>query len=254
MRHLRISPKPLKKVVALSLCLLMLASTAAYARGDKADQYGGTYRMPLASEPSTLDPARFGEIYAMTVANNLFDGLVEFDSNLNPVPAIAKVWKISRDHQVYTFRLRRGVRFHNGREVTAQDFVFSFTRLLDPKVDSPAASLFLNIRGAEDFRNGKARQVAGLKAKNTHTLVIELNRPFAPFLSILAMANAKVVPQEAMGQDFDHRPVGTGPFKLQSWQANKAIILTANSQYFGGKPYLNELKFNIYKNVNTSKS
>ncbi|MGB5985327.1 MAG: ABC transporter substrate-binding protein, partial [Desulfobacterales bacterium] len=72
-----------------------------------------TYRVPLASEPITLDPAKFSGIYAMTVANNLFDGLVEFDQNINVRPAIARIWKISRDHQTYTFQLRKGVKFHN---------------------------------------------------------------------------------------------------------------------------------------------
>ncbi len=237
-------------VMALACVLLVFNTAAAASRGDRADQYGGKYRMPLASEPTTLDPAKFNGIYAMTVANNLFDGLVAFDSNLNPVPALAKVWKISRDHKVYTFRLRQGVKFHNGREVTAQDFVFSLTRLLDPQIDSPAASLFFKIRGGEAFHKGKAKHVAGLKTKGPYTLIIELESPFAPFLSILAMANAKVVPQEAVGPDFDHRPVGTGPFKLKTWQSGEVIRLAANTDYFGGRPYLDELVFRIYKNVN----
>jgi peptide/nickel transport system substrate-binding protein/oligopeptide transport system substrate-binding protein len=208
-----------------------------------------TYRVPLASEPITLDPAKFSGIYAMTVANNLFDGLVEFDENINVRPAIARIWKISRDHKTYTFKLRKGVKFHNGREVTAGDFVISFQRILDPKVESPVASLFMKIKGAKAFAEGKSDTVSGLSAKGDHTLVIRLEEPFAPFLSILAMANAKVVPQEALNGDFDKAPVGTGPFKFASWSANQQIVLTANSGYFGEAPKLKTVRFKIYQNV-----
>ncbi|GAH01117.1 unnamed protein product, partial [marine sediment metagenome] len=139
-------------------------SSYATAGSEIQKQYGGEYRVPLASEPVTLDPALYTDIYAMNVAANLFDGLVEFDKNLNVVPAIATVWKISRDHRTYTFRLRKGVRFHNGREVKADDFVFSFSRILSPEIQSPVAHLFLDIIGAKAFREGRSKTVAGLSA------------------------------------------------------------------------------------------
>jgi peptide/nickel transport system substrate-binding protein/oligopeptide transport system substrate-binding protein len=208
-----------------------------------------TYRVPLASEPITLDPAKFSGIYAMTVANNLFDGLVEFDQNINVRPAIARIWKISRDHQTYTFQLRKGVKFHNGREVTAQDFVYSFQRILDPKLESPVAALFMKIEGAKTFAEGHSDLVAGLSAKDEHTLIIRLEEPFAPFLSILAMANAKVVPREALGADFGRAPVGTGPFKFQEWKEGQQIVLSAHGDYFGEAPKLKAVQFKIYQNV-----
>lgn len=216
-------------------------------------QYGGEYRVPLASEPSSLDPAYITGIYAVNVAMNLFDGLVEFDKDLNIVPAIARVWKISRDHRTYTFFLRKEVRFHNGREVTSEDFVFSFSRILSPETKSPVASLFLNIQGAKEFYEGRSSQVSGLRAPDPYTLKIKLKEPFAPFLSILAMANAKVVPQEEIGPLFGRRPVGTGPFIFSGWQPGKEIVLAANEEYFAGRPYLNNLRFRIYPNVEWEK-
>ena len=231
-------------ILALTFCLALPGSGFSATPAEP-----GTYRIPLASEPITLDPAKFSGIYAMTVANNLFDVLVEFDANINVRPAIARIWKISRDHKTYTFQLRKGVTFHNGREVTAQDFVDSFQRILDPKIESPAAALFMKIEGAKAFAEGKSDQVAGLAAQGEHTLVIRLEAPFAPFLSILAMANAKVVPKEAVSADFGKAPVGTGPFKFEQWQEGGQIVLSAHDAYFGGAPKLQTVKFKIYPNV-----
>lgn len=207
------------------------------------------YRAPLSGEPTTLDPALYSDIYAMQVANNLFNGLVEFDQNLNVVPAIARRWKISRDHRSYTFVLRKGVTFHNGREVTAADFVYSFTRLLDPQLKSPAASFFSKIKGANAFSTGASPTVSGLQALRPDTLKIELAEPFAPFLSILAMVNAKVVPQEAVGSEFGKQPVGTGPFRFHAWKAGEAIELVANDDYYAGQPALDSVHFRIYPNI-----
>ena len=241
------APRGINRIVLILAMTLALALPGTGLAAGKAAR--GTYRVPLASEPITLDPAKFSGIYAMTVANNLFDGLVEFDANINVRPAIARIWKISRDHQTYTFKLHKGVKFHNGREVTAQDFVYSFQRILNPDLESPAASMFMKIQGAAAYAEGKVKSVAGLTAKGDHTLVIRLEEPFAPFLSILAMANAKVVPKEAMDQSFDKAPVGTGPFKFQQWQENQKIVLTANDQYFGEAPKLKQVQFKIYQNV-----
>ena len=240
-------------VTFLLIGFLCSISSYATAGSEIQKQYGGEYRVPLASEPVTLDPALYTDIYAMNVAANLFDGLVEFDKNLNVVPAIATVWKISRDHRTYTFRLRKGVRFHNGREVKADDFVFSFSRILSPEIQSPVAHLFLDIIGAKAFREGRSKTVAGLSALDPYTLKIELEQPFAPFLSILAMINAKVVPKEATRPDFGKQPVGTGPFIFRAWEPGNEIVLEANQGYFEGRPYLDTLRFRIYPNIEWEK-
>jgi peptide/nickel transport system substrate-binding protein/oligopeptide transport system substrate-binding protein len=234
--------------LALATMPLWLCDSRA-ASASSAQRHGGDYRVPLASEPISLDPAFITDIYSVNVAMNLYDGLVEFDKDLNVVPAIARVWKISRDHLTYTFFLRRGVRFHNGREVTAKDFIFSFSRILSPDTRSPVASFFLNIEGAGAYNAGKAHTVTGLISPDPYTLEIKLEQPFAPFLSILAMANAKVVPLEAMGASFIKYPVGTGPFCFKSWKPGREIVLTANENYYGGRPFLDSLRFRIYPNI-----
>jgi oligopeptide transport system substrate-binding protein len=109
------------------------------------------------------------------------------------------------DGRNWIFYLRKGVRFHNGREVTAEDFVYSFTRLLDPAVRSPMTDSFNYIRGAADFQAGKTPRVEGLQAPDRYTLQISLKEPYTPFLSVLAMTSAKVVPWEEvekLGEQF----------------------------------------------------
>ncbi len=231
------------------LMVFCCTATAATSGSPNQTRYGGKFSVPLSSEPESLDPAFITDIYSVTIANNLFDGLVEFDKDLNVVPAIAELWKISRDRKVYTFHLQKGVKFHNGREVTAEDFVFSITRILNPETHSPVASLFMNIRGAKTFHEGKRSEVDGLKVLDRYTVQILLDEPFAPFLSILAMANAKVIPKELAGPNFSRHPVGTGPFEFNSWKDGKEIVLTANEDYFLGRPYLDTLNFQIYPNM-----
>src|SRR5438093_7546223 len=137
-------------------------------------RYGGTYHKALWQEPLTLDPAFLTDVYATFVAQQIFDGLVQFDANLNVIPCIAKSWEASRDGLVWTFHLRQGVKFHHGREVQAEDFVYTFTRILDTRTASPRAWLFERVQGAKKFRAGEAESVEGLQALNAYTLQIAL--------------------------------------------------------------------------------
>jgi oligopeptide transport system substrate-binding protein len=210
---------------------------------------GGTYRRPLEFMPKTLDPAFSIDIYAVTVIQQLFDGLVQFDKDLNVTPAIAKSWKISADGLTYTFYLREGVRFHNGREVTSIDFVYSFTRIIDPKTKSPAANFLDRVLGFKQFQDGRTRHVRGLHSTGKYTLEVKLSEPYSPLLSILGMNKFKVLPKEEVeksGINFGRSPVGTGPFRFVSMEEGKEIMLEANPDYFEGKPFLNKIIFKIF--------
>src|SRR5262249_43106578 len=210
--------------------------------------YGGIYHKRLDSEPLTLDPAFLTDAYAASVAEQVFDGLVQFDANLNVVPCIAKSWQASYDGLVWTFHLRQGVKFHHGREVSADDFVYTFTRLLHPHTASPRAWLFERVQGAKDFLAGKAERVEGLQALDTYTLQITLSQPYAPFISILGMVQAQVVPREEverLGSAFGRQPVGTGAFRFVHWMAGEKISLEANKEYFEGRPFLDHLHYSI---------
>jgi oligopeptide transport system substrate-binding protein len=251
--------KPVRRVLYVCLwlfCHLLMLASASSTEGqgggalDRAPiKYGGMYRRALADDPTTLDPAFVADVYSRTVVRQIFDGLVQFDAHLKPIPAIAEFWETSRDGLTWTFTLRQGVKFHHGREVTAQDFVYSFTRLLDPKRPSgPLTDFLRHIQGVDDFLHGKTASIRGLKAVDRYVFQLLLQEPYAPSLSVLGLGNAAVVPQEELerlGENFARAPVGTGPFKLVRWEPRKEIVLEANEDYYEGRPFLDSIVFKI---------
>jgi peptide/nickel transport system substrate-binding protein len=237
-------------LVGLLLLVALVASpSAVVAQGPSASGGASVYRRPLGGDPATLDPARISDIYGLSVAQQIFDGLVEFDQTLTIVPALAQFWKATRDGLTWTFTLRQGVKFHHGGAVTADDVVYSLTRLLDPRVKSSAADLFANIHGAREFREGRAATVSGLTALDASTVRIVLDEAQAPLVSMLAVGHVKIVPRSRateQGEAFGAAPVGTGPFRFERWERGKEIVLTANPDYFGGAPRLGRIVYRIF--------
>jgi oligopeptide transport system substrate-binding protein len=209
----------------------------------------GIYRRALGQDPETLDPARITDTYGRAVSQQIFDGLVQFDQTLTVKPALAEFWRASRDGLTWTFELRKGVKFHHGREVVADDVVYSFSRLLDPRTKSSAAELFLNIKGAREFAQGRARTVSGLVALDRHTVQVTLNEATVPFVTVIPVGQAKIVPRdlvEAQGAAFGAQPIGTGPFKFLRWERGKEIALGANPDHFDGPPKISRLVYRVF--------
>src|SRR5690554_2144411 len=194
------------------------------------------FRYNIGENITSLDPAFARSLDNVSTVNQIFNGLVELDSNLQIVPSIAEYWEISKDGKRYTFYLREDVYFHkseafgkdSSRRVVAGDFVYSLNRLVDEKLISPGKWVM----------NAVARNQDGslkIKALNKKTLEIELNEKFPPFLGILSMQYCAVVPEEAVryyGNDFRSNPIGTGPFKFKYWKENGKLILLKNEHYF----------------------
>ncbi len=206
---------------------------------------------------TSLDPAEARNFENLWVDNQLYNGLIQTGDPFSIKPCIAKKWELSPDGLTYTFHLRNDVFFQDndafpngkGRKVTTHDFVFTFNRLLDPRV-SDATSLLEKIDASNGF-----------SAPNDSTFVIHLKTPFAPFLHILLMKYFSVIPEEAVkkyGIDFGENPVGTGPFRLIRWEHGNAMVLKRNPNYFekdsGGNnlPYLNGVIISFLKDEETS--
>ena len=242
--------------ILLSLLCCMITLTCGTNRVEQAHileekpVYGGTFRTAQLT-PETLDPIFIDDIYESTITNQIFDGLLAFNEDLRPVPAIAQEWIISLDRRTYTFTLQKGVTFHNGREVTAEDCVYSLTRIFDPSL--PASGIardYLNeIVGAEEYLLRTSTEITGLKALDRYSLEIVLTKPSPTFLTVLAMDNIKIVPKEVImkngDQWFGEHPIGTGPFRFLSWTKHQQIALAAYHQYFRGRPYLDSVKFEV---------
>src|SRR4030043_1374902 len=239
---------PMRFKVLIFVLVLLLSFTLLFDRNGfstekrpEVPRSGGAYHRPLEFNPKTLDPPLAIDMYAVTIIQQIFDGLVQFDKDLNVIPAIAKSWKISPDGLTYKFNLKEGVKFHNGREVTADDFIYSFTRIIDSKTKSPAASFLAKEIGFKEFQEGKVSNVKGLRAIDKYTFEIKLSEPYSPFLSILGMNKFKVLPKEEVERSgilFGKSPVGTGPFKFVSMKEREEIVLEENPDYFERRPYL----------------
>ncbi|MCK9419190.1 MAG: ABC transporter substrate-binding protein [Nitrospirae bacterium] len=233
------------------MCLLLLTliiTPAAGCHRSDDERLPGHLYLRLNSNPTTLDPALITDVQGGGIAAKLFNGLVRFNENLDIVPDVARSWKLSDDHVTYTFHLRRDVRFSNGRKITARDFKYSFERVLTPETKAPLTWVLDRIEGANDFIAGKAGSVSGIRVLNDHTLAIKLQRPFGPFLSLLAMTAAYVVPREEverLGQNFGTHPVGSGPYLLTEWKHGQFIVLAAREDYFEGRLKLTGIFYRV---------
>jgi ABC-type transport system substrate-binding protein len=210
---------------------------------------GGTYRFPLMNSPSTLDPAYVRDKYGETLVHQLYEGLVRFDPYLAVTPALAETWKVEDNGKTYRFIIRENARFHDGQPVTAEDVVFSISRLL--RLDPPPATLphLLKINGAQEFRNHKAEQITGLDAIEDRVLLVRLEEPHAPFLTALGMYQASIVSKKGvtrLGDRFGQSPIGNGPFRFVSWNVNQSIQLKRFQQYYAGESLLDEVHYIIY--------
>ncbi len=190
----------------------------------------GVFRIGLFAPYTSLDPLYARDQISAWLVQQLFAGLVGYDSLLRPIPSLATRWEISPDARVYRFYLRKGVTFHGRpfRRLRASDVVYSWHRLASPKWASPGAYLFRGlIRGWKDFQEGKTPTIAGLRALSDSVLEVELEAPYGPFLHLLTLPYAMVVLPEAaesLGRAFGRQPVGCGPFQLE-WQEPGRLLV-----------------------------
>ena len=209
----------------------------------------------VSSDPKSFDPAAIAGWDQGVIAPNLLEGLFRLSPDGRVIePAVAESFEVSDDGKTWTFNLRPGAKFHNGREITADDFKYSFERVLNPETRSPKAWMLSIVVGAQEFQDGTADEVSGIRVIDAQTLEIELAEPLAPFKSMLASINLAVVPQEEVekwGEDFGQNVVSAGPFSLGEWNLNQDVTLNAFEDYWNGRPYLDAVMFRFIGDENT---
>ena len=199
-----------------------------------------------SSEPPTLDPHLATDTVSGGIIVELFSGLVAFNTDLELVADIAEDWEV-RDGTVYIFTLRRDVRFHDGKPVTAHDFKWSFERAADPATGSLMAEIVLgDIVGVKEKLEGSATDVSGVEVIGDHTLQITIDAPKVYFLSKLTSPAAYVLDQENVeAAGWPDQLNGTGPFMLKEFVRSEHIILERNGAYYRGPAKLETVVMNL---------
>src|SRR5689334_24169835 len=203
-------------LIATAAALALFATApAALAQSPKQ---GGAAVVTFNNDLTTLDPQVGYDWQNWSVIKSIFDGLMDYKPGTTELePDLAESYTISDDGLTYTFKLRQGVKFHNGRPMTPADVKYSIERAVDPKTQSPGGGYFSAIDGYDAMAGGKASELSGIRVVDDKTVAITLTRPDATFLHLMAINFAYIVPKEEVekaGADWGKKPVGTGAFKF----------------------------------------
>ena len=194
---------------------------------------GGTLTHGQKDPVQSLDPSNpGGTLTAQEIFRHIYDGLMIFDENLQPHPNLAESWTVSADEREWTFKLRKGVKFHDGTPLTSASVKYHFDRILDIKEASSIKSLFTVIEE--------------MQTPDDHTIVFRTKTPFGPFLNYLAHGGAGIVSRAAVekwGKDFPLHPVGTGPYKLEEFLVGQRVVLARNPDHWRGAPSFERIVF-----------
>lgn len=250
-----------KFIIVPIIILCMIGGLVAGCGNKDVDTSSKVLRVALEEDPDYTDVQKTTDDYGVPL--NIFDRLVEAVT-VSPgkseiVPGLAKSWDVSDDGLVYVFHLRDDVKFHNGEKFKADDVLYTFDRMLEPKTKALNTDFLDMIEGARERMDGEVDSVKGLKVIDDYTIEITLAAPYAPFLANLATPAGSVYNRKATteaGEEFGIDPkktIGTGPFKMKSWELNDAIVLEANTEYFKGRPDLDEIHFKILPDPETQR-
>ena len=229
---------------------LAFGAAPSLAQDAAAPQAGGEIIVTYKDDVATLDPAIGYDWQNWSMIKSLFDGLMDYEPGTTELtPGLAESYEISDDGTVFTFTLRDGINFHNGRAMTAEDVKYSLDRVTNPETQSPGAGFFGSIAGYDAVASGEATSLSGVTVPDAKTVRIELSRTDATFLHVMALNLASVVPKEAVdefGADFGRNPVGTGAFSLEEWTLGQRVVFAKNADYWReGAPYLDGITFEI---------
>jgi peptide/nickel transport system substrate-binding protein/oligopeptide transport system substrate-binding protein len=228
----------------------VLALTPLPSFAQDTPQQGGDIIVTYKDDIATLDPAIGYDWVNWSMIKSLYSRLMDYEpGTANLIPSLAETFGVSDDGLTYTFKLRKGVKFTNGREVVASDVKYSIERAVNPKTQGPGAGFFGSIKGYEDVTGGKTTTLEGIAAPDDSTVIFHLSRPDATFLHVLAINFASVVPHEAVeaaGGDFGKKPVGSGTFVLKDWTIGQHLVFERNPDYFvKDMPYIDKFTVEV---------
>ena len=226
----------LKNWLRMTTVATALAFMPMSAIAQDAPKQGGEIIITYKDDIATLDPAIGYDWTNWSMIKSLYSRLMDYTPGTSDlVPSLAESFEVAPDGQTYTFKLRKGVKFTNGREVVASDVQYSISRAVNPKTQGPGAGFFGSIVGFEDVSGGKSETLSGIETPDDHTVVFKLSRPDATFLHVLAINFASIVPKEAVeaaGADFGKKPLGSGAFMLKDWVIGQKMEFVRNPDYF----------------------
>ena len=207
----------------------------------------GARFVQLFVDPPTFDPHLTTDATSARIIVELFGGLVTIDPNLQIVPDLAESWDVSSDGRIYTFRLRPGAVFHDGKPVTAADVQWSLERATNPLTESPVVDQYLgDIVGVKAKLAGDANAISGVRVVDDHTIEITIDQAKSYFLAKLTYPTGFVLDREnvaANPRDWFRQPNGTGPFRLTEYRVGEVLKLGRNENYHLGPPKLEEVEF-----------
>lgn len=237
-----------------SVRIFAFASVLAVALAGcgKSDKGGGfselsnkgkesTFRYTLVTSPTTLDPHRVEDGDTIDMLHQVFEGLVRWSPKSEVEPAVAESWEVKDGGTTYVFKIRAGMKFHNGKEVTAEDCKWSLERACNPKLASSVALTYLdNIVGVKEKFDGKSPEISGVTVTGPLELTVKIDKPRPYFLGKLTYLTTAVLPKDAVPADKEisdiKQMIGTGPFKASSYETDLLFKLAANESYWGGAP------------------
>jgi ABC-type transport system substrate-binding protein len=247
---------PRRNLAALALAgagavVLAALASSSIAAPSSTKAEPGVLRIAQAEAPDAFDPATLGDNRSIELAQNVYDGLTSVDEKtLQVAPALARSWTVSKDGRTYTFKLRSGLRFQDGKQVTAQDVVYSLNRALSPATGSGYVFFLSPIKGSDAVTKGKAKTASGLRAIGTDTVRITLSNPAGYFLALSGMwpywtVDKATVDAKGKSAWAAGTANGTGAFRLTNEVADSNYTFEANPAYFRGKPKLNRVEVSI---------
>ncbi|MFW6114048.1 MAG: peptide ABC transporter substrate-binding protein [Actinomycetota bacterium] len=262
---MRAGESPTRFLLTAALAVVLICSYAAGCGGERAEKEegpgeSGTLRACVIGDPGALDPAFLEDVEDIQIAGLIFDGLMRHDPvSLELEPAMAESYLVNDDATVFTFHLRKGVKFQNGRWCTADDFAYSWSRVCALDTAGAASYHLKPVKGYQEVVSGRAEELEGVRALDDYTPEVSLSYPYADFAYRTAHPCLSPIPREVVeeygSESFGEHPVGTGPFEFVEWRHQEKVVLRRSPDHYGREePGLDGLVFRVYPDQETAHS